>query len=82
MQRSYVLCLLFFNYNIITRIAMKLLYSWIYLYHSLISENLADYITVQYCTVRNLNGNCSIFQQKLFCETSTVLPHVVEAVLS
>ncbi len=33
MQR-YVLCLLFFNSNIITWIAVKLLYSWIYLYHS------------------------------------------------
>ncbi len=32
-QRWYVLCLLFFNSNIITRIALKLLYSWIYLYH-------------------------------------------------
>ncbi len=27
-------CLLFFNSNIITWIAVKLLYSWIYLYHS------------------------------------------------
>ncbi len=26
--------------------------------------------------------NCSVFQQKLFGETSTELPHVVEAVLS
>ncbi len=29
-----MLCLLFFNSNIITWIALKLLYSWIYLYHS------------------------------------------------
>ncbi len=46
------------------------------------SVSSTDYIIVQYCTVSSLSGNCFVFQQKLFGETRTVLPHVVEAVLS
>ncbi len=51
-----ILRLLFFNSNIITWIAVKLLYSWIYLYYKSHnwSVNSADYIIVQYCTVSNL----------------------------